>query len=153
MEWSEKVKSESESEWVFGPLFFFNFRYIIGGVWGNNNIGIKKCTTIFLWVLNLGQVGVFPQEFSKSTSWRGFLKNWSPTCRINPLGSSFWKMIFFVPKKKLQGFFFTNFFTKDFPCFFEKKNNGVFLEKNFVKGFTCKFEAEFQGLFFFLEKL
>ena len=52
--WSE---SESESEWVFGPLFFFNFRYIKVGVWGNNNIGIKKCTTIFLWVLNFGQVG------------------------------------------------------------------------------------------------
>ena len=42
---------------VFGPLIFFNLRYIKGGVRGNNNIGIKKCTTIFLWVLNLGQVG------------------------------------------------------------------------------------------------
>ena len=51
------MKSESESESIFGPLFFFNFRYIKVGVWGNNNIGIKKCTTIFLWVLNLGQVG------------------------------------------------------------------------------------------------
>ena len=27
-----KVKSESESESIFGPLFFFNFRYIKVGV-------------------------------------------------------------------------------------------------------------------------
>ena len=45
-----------KSESIFGPLIFFNLRYIKGGVRGNNNIGIKKCTTIFLWVLNLGQV-------------------------------------------------------------------------------------------------
>ena len=49
MKW--KVKRESEkSESIFGPLNFFNLRYIKGGVRGNNNIGIKKCTTIFLWV-------------------------------------------------------------------------------------------------------
>ena len=58
-----KVKSESESESIFGPLIFFNFRYIKVGVWGNNNIGIKKCTTIFLWVLNLGQVGEILEIF------------------------------------------------------------------------------------------
>ena len=28
-----------------------------GEVLGNNKIGIKTCTTTFLWVLNLGQVG------------------------------------------------------------------------------------------------
>ena len=39
------------SEWVFGPLNLFIFGYVKGGVLGNNNIGIKKCTT-FLWVLN-----------------------------------------------------------------------------------------------------
>ena len=33
------------------------------GVRGNNNIGIKKCTTIFLWVLNLGQVGEILENF------------------------------------------------------------------------------------------
>ena len=37
-----------ESEWVFGPLIFFNVRYIKVGVLGNNNIGIKKCTKKFL---------------------------------------------------------------------------------------------------------
>ena len=45
-----KVKVKVKvSESIFGPLFFFNLRYIKGGVRGNNNIGIKKCTTIFLW--------------------------------------------------------------------------------------------------------
>ena len=52
-----KVKSESESEVIFWSLIFFVFRYVEGGVLGNNNIGIKKCTTTFLWVLNFGQVG------------------------------------------------------------------------------------------------
>ena len=70
-----KVKSES----IFGPLIFFNLRYIKGGVLGYNNIGIKKCTTIFLWVLNFGEVGELPQQFSKSPSRTGFLKKWSRT--------------------------------------------------------------------------
>ena len=52
-----KVKS------IFGPLNFFVFRYVEGGVLGNNNIGIKKCTTSFLWVLNLGQVGEILENF------------------------------------------------------------------------------------------
>ena len=34
-----------------------------GGVLGNNNIGIKKCTTTFLWVLNLEQVGEILENF------------------------------------------------------------------------------------------
>ena len=33
---------------------------------GNNNIGIKKCRTILLWVLYFGEVGELPQEFSKT---------------------------------------------------------------------------------------
>ena len=74
-----KVKwSESESEKVksiFGPLNLFNLRYIKGEVRGNNNIGIKKCTTIFLWVLNLGQVGEILENFQN-----------------HPLGESFWKI-------------------------------------------------------------
>ena len=56
MKWKVK-KVKVKSEVIFGPLNFFNLRYIKGGVRGNNNIGIKKCTTIFLWVLNLEQVG------------------------------------------------------------------------------------------------
>ena len=86
VKWSEvkwKVKSEKWkwSESIFGPLFFFNFRYIKVEVWGNNNIDIKKCTTIFLWVLNLGQVGELPQRFSKSHHYGDFFQKWSPTCR------------------------------------------------------------------------
>ena len=46
---SESESEVKKSESIFGPLIFFNLRYIKGGVRGNNNIGIKKCTTIFLW--------------------------------------------------------------------------------------------------------
>ena len=68
----KKVKSESES--IFGPLIFFNFRYIKGGVRGNNNIGIKKCTTNFLWVLNFGGVGEILKNFQKHPVGRVFEK-------------------------------------------------------------------------------
>ena len=71
-----KVKwSEKWSEAVFGPLNFFIIRYVKGGVSGNNSIGIKKCTTNFLWVLNLGQVGEILEIFQN-----------------HPLGESFWKI-------------------------------------------------------------
>ena len=43
-EWVSEV-----SEATFGPLNFFIFRYVEGGVLGNNNICIKKCRTTFLW--------------------------------------------------------------------------------------------------------
>ena len=42
---------------IFWSLNLFIFGYVKGGVLGNNNIGIKKCTTNFLWVFNFGQVG------------------------------------------------------------------------------------------------
>ena len=75
------MKSESEkSEVIFWSLIFFVFRYVEGGVLGNNNIGIKKCTTNFLWVLNFGQVGELPQQFSKSHYYGDFFQKWSPTC-------------------------------------------------------------------------
>ena len=63
---SEREKVKVKSEVIFWSLIFFVFRYVEGGVLGNNNIGIKKCTTTFLWVLNFGQVGELPQQFSKS---------------------------------------------------------------------------------------
>ena len=53
------------SKVIFGSLIFFNLRYIKGEVRGNNNIGIKKCTTIFLWVLNFGEVGEILENFPK----------------------------------------------------------------------------------------
>ena len=71
----KKVKVKWKKWWVFGPLNLFNLRYIKEGVRGNNNIGIKKCTTIFLWVLNLGQVGKIFKNFQK-----------------HPLGEGFWKI-------------------------------------------------------------
>ena len=46
-----------------------------GGVLGNNNIGRKKCTTIFLWVLNLGQVGGRRKFFQNHPYYDDFLKN------------------------------------------------------------------------------
>ena len=41
---------------------------------GNNNIGIKKCTTSFLWVLNLGQVGGCQKFFQNQTATMIFSK-------------------------------------------------------------------------------
>ena len=58
---------------IFGPLNFFVFIYVEGGVLGNNYISIKKCTTTFLWVLNFGHVGNLPQQFSKSQYYGDFV--------------------------------------------------------------------------------
>ena len=68
----KKVKVKSES--IFGPLILFNLRYSKGGVRGNNNIGIKKCTTNFLWVLNFGQVGGRRENFQNHTATMIFSK-------------------------------------------------------------------------------
>ena len=104
--WKVKVKSEVKWKWsVFWSLNFFIFRYVEGGVRGNNNIGIKKCTTIFLWVLNLGQVGEILENFQK-----------------HPLGESFWKIFSKV-------WFWKNF-TRDFPV----KNEEIFLVRFSRKG-------------------
>ena len=70
-----KVKSESESEVIFWSLIFFVFRYVEGGVLGNNNIGIKKCRTTFLWVLNFGEVGEIFKNFQNHTTTVTFFKN------------------------------------------------------------------------------
>ena len=39
--------------------------YVKGEVLGKNNIGVKKCRTIFLWVLNFGEVGEILENFQK----------------------------------------------------------------------------------------
>ena len=71
-EWSEWSEV---SEWsTFGPLNFFIFGYVEEGVFSNNNIGIKKCTTTFLWVLNLGQVGGRQKIFQNPTIGMNFSK-------------------------------------------------------------------------------
>ena len=41
---------------------------------GNNNIGIKKCRTIFLWVLYFGEVGEIFKIFQKHPVERIFEK-------------------------------------------------------------------------------
>ena len=66
------MKKKSES--TFGPLNFFIFGYVEGGVLGNNYISIKKCTTTFLWVLNLGQVGGHQFFFQNLTTGMIFSK-------------------------------------------------------------------------------
>ena len=72
-----EVKSEVKwSEWcLFWSLNFFIFRYVEGGVLGNNYISIKKCTTTFLWVLNFGQVGEIFKNFQNHTTTVTFFKN------------------------------------------------------------------------------
>ena len=45
-----------------------------GGVLGNNYISIKKRTTAFLWVLNLGQVGSCPNDFQNLITEMSFFK-------------------------------------------------------------------------------
>ena len=67
VKWSEKLKW-SESEPIFGPFNFFNLRYIKGEARGANNIAIKKCTTILIWVLNLEQVGGRQKFFQNLTT-------------------------------------------------------------------------------------
>ena len=71
---ASEVKSEKKSVSSFDPLILFNLRYIKGGVRGNNNIGIKKCTTNFLWVLNFGQVGGRRENFQNHTATMIFSK-------------------------------------------------------------------------------
>jgi len=75
--WSEVMSDEVKwsDEWsIFGPLNFFIFWYVEEGVLGNNYISIKKCTTTFLWVLNLGQVGGRQKNFQNLTTGMIFLK-------------------------------------------------------------------------------
>ena len=96
--------SESESEWVFGPLFFFNFRYIKVGVWGNNNIGIKKCTTIFLWVLNFGQVGGRRIFFQNHTAGMIFSKMVSNLSVLEGIFETKFQSWFFFRKKSSSNF-------------------------------------------------
>ena len=95
--WSDEVKWS-----IFGPLNFFIFWYVEGGVLGNNYISIKKCTTTFLW-LNFGEVGEILENFQK-----------------HPLGESCWKIF-------SKGWCWKNF-TRDFPV----KNEEIFISKIFM---------------------
>ena len=105
---SEVKCSVSNFFWSFN---FFILRYVKGGVLGNNNIGIKKCTTTFLWVLNLGQVGEILENFQN-----------------HPLGESFWKIfskVWFWRKKK------SSFFTgKSLVNFFQNHTLETIFQKS-----------------------
>ena len=69
-----KVKSE-KSEWVFGPLIFFNLRYIKGGVKGKQQHRYKKVHNNFLVGLIFWRSWRNFQEFSKSQCYGDFLEN------------------------------------------------------------------------------
>ena len=131
--WSEVKKKWSEVKWkkwrVFGPLFFFNFRYIKGGVMGNNNIDIKKCTTNFLWFWYFGEVGKIFKNFQKHPLERVLEKIVSNLSILEGIFEAKFQRLFFF-EKNLQGFFFRNFFPKDFPCFLRKNFKGFFFRKN-----------------------
>ena len=62
-------KTEKTAKKRFHGFFWFSRgkkkHCVKGGVLANNNIGIKKCTTSFLWVLNLGQVREILENFQK----------------------------------------------------------------------------------------
>ena len=132
---SEK-KWKSGKKWrVFWSLIFFNFRYVMGGVGGNNNIGIKKCTTIFLWEWSSKQVGGCPKNFQKHPVERVFEK----------LVPNF--TIFFLSKRVTLIFFGLKFF---YWFFFRKKFTGIFLYKFFVQGFPLFLEQKLKG--FSIEK-
>ena len=92
-----------KSECIFGPLILFNLRYSKGGVRGNNNIGIKKCTTNFLWVLNFGEVGEIFKNFQNHTTTVTFFKN---GVQLVNFAAEIWENFgddFFL-KKKFIGF-------------------------------------------------
>ena len=82
--------------------------------------------------------GVDPKIFKNTLLERVFEKMVSNLSILEGIFEAKFQSWFFF-EKKLQGFFFRNFFPKDFPCFFEKKIQGIFPQKNFVKRFPCKF--------------
>ena len=135
----EVKKSEKwKSEVIFGSLIFFNLRYIKGKVKGNNNICIKKCTTIFLWEWSSKQVGGLTKNFQKHPVGESFWKNGVQL--VDPRGY-FWgkisELIFF--RKIYRDFSLQFFLPRISFCFFEKNFKGIFLQKKFVKRFPCKF--------------
>ena len=84
------MKWKKKSDAFFGLQFFSILDILKRGVLNYNNIGIKKYTTIFLWVLNFEEVGEILQNFQK-----------------RPLGESFWK--------RFSKVWFWKNFTRDFP--------------------------------------
>ena len=72
---------------------------------GKNNIGVKKCRTIFLWVLNFGEVGELTQEFSKSHCYGDFFEKYSLKC-------DFGKILQEISLEKMKKIFLVRFSCK-----------------------------------------
>ena len=71
---------------------------------GNNNIGIKKCRTIFLWVLYFGEVGEIFKNFQKHPVGESFRKN--GTQLVGPRGWFLrpnFRVDFFLVRKFFKG--------------------------------------------------
>ena len=73
------------------------------GVWGNNNIYIKKCTTIFLWGLNFGGVGEILKNFQKHPVGRVFEKMVSNLSILEGIFEPKFQSLFFF-ENNLKGF-------------------------------------------------
>ena len=123
--WSEVKWSESEVKWrsesIFGPLNFFVFRYVEGGVLGNNYISIKKCRTTFLWEWSSTQVGGRQKNFQNLTTGMIFSKMVS---NLSVLEGIF--------ETKFQGWFF---FRKNFKGISHIKFTTCLKTKKNLKGF------------------
>ena len=117
--WSEKVKWKVKS--IFGPLNFFVFRYVEGGVLGNNYISIKKCRTTFLWEWSSTQVGGRKKNFQNLTTGMIFSKMVS---NLSVLEGIF--------ETKFQGWFF---FRKNFKGISLIKFTTFLKIKKIIKGF------------------
>ena len=89
---------------AFLVLYFLSISDILkGGVMGNNNIGIKKCSTNFLWVLNLGQVGGRRKFFQNLTTGMIFSKMVSNLSVLEGIFETKFQVDFFS-EKILKGF-------------------------------------------------
>ena len=117
VKWSEKWKVKS----IFGPLNFFVFRYVEGGVLGNNYISIKKCRTTFLWEWSSTQVGGRKIFFQNLTTGMIFSKMVS---NLSVLEGIF--------ETKFQGWFF---FRKNFKGISHIKFTTCLKTKKILKGF------------------
>ena len=129
----KKWKKSEVKKWrTFWSLNFFVFRYVEGGVLGNNYISIKKCRTTFLWEWYFGEVGEIFKNFQNHPLGEGFWKNglqlhfFEINLQVISLEKKNKVEIPYVLKKNLQ-------------VISLEKNNSVgffFLVRNFFKGIS-----------------
>ena len=97
-----------------------------------------------------GRFFLFPKILKNTLLERVFEKMVSNLSVLEGIFEAKFQSWFFF-ENNLQGFFFRIFFSKDFPCFFEKKLKGFSLEK-FCKGISLYFCGRISGLIFFSKK-